>query len=111
MDKVGIIFKGGDTLSGDAASLTVDIALWMSPDGGTTWCPAPAADNASTGAALTQIAASSTIVGEFWPLFLSESGQASNPLYRFAFTYGGATTTVEGAKIWLVQRKFNQRHP
>ena len=109
MDKVGIIAKVGAWTA--TTTYTLDIALQMSPDGGTTWVAAPAAENASTGAALTQITTSSTNIAEFWPLFLSETGNSgSNPLYRFALTHGAADSAPV-LTAWLVMRKYNQRHP
>lgn len=108
MDKVGIAVSVGAWTA--TTTYTLDIALEMSPDGGTTWIAAPAAENASTGAALTQITTSSTKIAEFWPLFLSESGQATNPLYRFSFTHG-ADDSAPVLTCWLAMRKFNQRHP
>ena len=102
MDKVGIVVSVGAAWTA-TTTYTLDIALEMSPDGGTTWVAAPAAENASTGAALTQITTNSTKIAEFWPLFLSESGNATNPLYRFSFTHGASDSTLP-VTAWLVMR-------
>lgn len=104
-DKVGILFKG-TTMTGDAASLTIDVTLECSPDGGTTWFPSPAAENASTGAALTQVAGTtSSNVCEFWPVNIIQGGKATNALGRFIFTYGCTTCALTESQIWLSLRK------
>jgi len=101
-DKVGIAASVGAAWTATTTN-TLDIALEMSPDGGTTWFPSPAAENASTGAALTQITTTSN-VAEFWPVNIIQGGKATNALGRFTFTYG-ATNDEIPVSIWLSLRK------
>jgi len=102
-DQVGFVAVVG-TASGDAASLTVTAALELSPDGGTSWIPSPAAANSPTGASAVATGTDGE-VAEFWPVMIIQGGKATNALGRFVFTYGGGTTSFTNSKMWLSLRK------
>jgi hypothetical protein len=106
MDVAGIVLSPGNTATGTAP--TIAAALEMSPDGGTTWAGVPKRDG-STASVTTGAVSTGSVQAVFCELPLSESGVASNPLYRWAFTYANADNDFVAVSAWLNMRRFNQR--
>lgn len=105
MDVAGIAISV-NTLTGTTPTITV--ALEVSPDGGSTWFSVPKRD-----ASATAVTTAALVTGGKQLLFaeipVSESGAASNPLYRWAFVYNDADNDSSALSAWLIMRKFNQR--
>lgn len=107
MDAIGIILDPGNTSTGTAP--TIAAALQVSADGGTTWAPCSFKGSAtafSTGAKAA--GAPICIIGEVPAV---EAGEATKPLYRWAFTYNNADNDFVSVSAWLVGRKFAQVVP
>lgn len=108
MDMVGILIAAGSTATGTTPTITA--ALECSPDNGSNWFAVPYEDGASTASA-SAAASTTTNVSFFCRVPLSETGESSNPLLRWVFTYNNADNDFEALDCWLAMRKYNQRHP
>jgi hypothetical protein len=106
MDVAGIVMDPGNTSTGTAP--TIAAALQLSLDEGTTWVAVPKIDGSTAPVTTGAVAAAADQAIYAW-LPASESGSASNPLYRWAFTYANADNDFAAVTCWLVMRKFNQR--
>lgn len=107
MDAIGIILDPGNTSSGTTP--TIAAALQVSADGGTTW--APCSFKGSATAFATGAKAKSTPISIIGEIPAVESGEATKPLYRWAFTYAAADNDFTAVTCWLVGRKFGQPVP
>ena len=111
-DEVGIVVSLGATSTG--TNPTCAAALQFSPDGvhwGAVAQDSPSATASSTGA-LAKGTSVSIEACQYWKLPVAESNSvASNPLYRFAFTYANADNDFDTVSMWLAlrQRGGNRR--
>lgn len=108
MDEVTFMIAPGNTATG--TSPTIAVALEMSPDGGTTFIPVVADAGATTSIASGALSTGTNVAFRI-SLPLVESGSASSPLYRFAFTYANADNDFAVVNMWLALRKFGVRTP
>ena len=108
MDEVALFISPGATATGTGPAFTA--TLQVSPDGGTTWFAVKNARPSTTDATVVVATTSGNYSNQF-DLPVVETGEASKPLYRFAFTYANADNDFESVSMWLAMRKRNQRHP
>lgn len=109
MDVLGIFISPGATSTGTSPSLTA--ALEVSPDGGTTWGDVQAVEGGVTASASPAVTVAGGSESFYCKAPISESGVASDVLYRWVFSYNNADNDFASVNMWLFGRKFNQRHP
>lgn len=108
MDAIGILLDVGSTATGTTP--TIQATLQCSPDGGTSWFDVTAKGgtvSVSSGA----LSAGATAKVYWADVPLAESGEATNPLLRWAFSYNHTDNDFAAINAFVAMRKFNQRHP